>query len=161
MRAPRAATASEVLYALAERAVRLVVVDGVELVPESSGQGFRVEDMRVRHLLIAAAEGHVGAPVLVTSQCPPAADLPETGVTMIAKSALGGFVRRPITAGTGRATLLEVIASSRRASSGWFLAAALGHHLDEGSFATPDYVEEQLKIAQTAGLVYLERVSQR
>jgi hypothetical protein len=154
-RAPRAAAASEVIAALGDPAIRFVVVDGVQLVQDGPVERGRIEDMRVRHLLIAAAEGRIGAPVLVISRASPSADLGPTGVTTIALPSPAGFAGRPLPPGNDQPSLLEVLASAERASSGWFLAAALGRPLRDGSFATPEDIEEQLRSARVEGLVHL------
>jgi hypothetical protein len=55
---------------------------------------------------------------------------------------------------SGPATVLEVLATSRKASSGWLLGLLTGQHETQPSLATPAAVRKILEEAVSAGLVH-------
>jgi hypothetical protein len=131
----------------------LVVLDALDTVQDPDDGG-RVTDPRLRLLLSAAARGRwPGVSTLVTSRLWPGRDLPADGATVIELVATDPAAGAGPLIGSGSAAVLEVLASSRQASSGWLLGLFAGHPARPPSLATPAAVHAALADALTAGIV--------
>jgi hypothetical protein len=133
----------------------LLVLDALDTVqdPDDDGGG-RVTDPRLRLLLSAAARHRwPGVSTLVTSRLRPGRDLPADGATVIELAAPDPAAGAGPSIGSGHAAVLEVLASSRQASSGWLLGLLTGHPTGPPSLATPAAVRAALADALTAGIV--------
>src|SRR5262249_24192684 len=137
-------------------AVRLLMLDALDTVQHGNEERLgQVSDLRLRHLLSAAARGRwPELKILVTSRSQPPRDLPADTLTSIELGATQQLPNEEPLIDSGPATVLEILASSRKASSGWLLGLLAGQHETQPSLATPEAVRKVLEEALSAGVVH-------
>lgn len=149
-------TTAQLFELLSDGEAKLLVLDALDMVQqqgvERAGQ---VTDLRLRLLLSAAASGRwPGLSVVATSRLRPPPNLRSNALVLIelaAREKTEGQSPEP-----SPHTTLEIIASSRQASSGWLLGLLTGPQETQPSLATPVAVGAVLEEAISLGLV--ERV---
>jgi hypothetical protein len=148
-------TTAGVFARLTTECTRLLALDALDTVQhrdeERAGQVF---DLRLRHLLSSAARGRWPAlSTVVTSRLRPPRELPGEAVTVLEFAAPRQPADEAPSLKRGDAAVLEVLASSRRASSGWLLGLLTGRHGRRPSLSTHAAVHKALDRALSAGLV--------
>ncbi len=118
-------TTKQLFDKLSTLAAELIVLDALDTVQDRDEANLgQVSDLRLRHLLsfVARAKGPV-AQIVVTSRLTPPRDLPRSAITLIEFEAKPHAVEMKTSNPSGGPSVLEILASSRRAASdsllGW------------------------------------------
>jgi tetratricopeptide (TPR) repeat protein len=148
-------TTAGLFAAITAAGTKLLVLDALDVVQYRipGEHGASIFDSRLRHLLSSVLRGAWPAMgVLVTSRLPPPQELRSGGVTVIE---LTPTPSTESSRSVGDATaVLELIASSRKATSGWLLGLLTGERQEQPSLTTPRGLRAILDQAVTDGVVH-------
>ncbi len=140
---------------LSTGSVRVLALDAIDALQTPYGaEQAKVWDLRMRHVLTSIAHQRwASVRTIVTSRLPPPDDLPAVAVTVLEarhERALPDLA--PLT-DVGLPRVLEVLASSRKASGGWFLGLLAGLSSGGRSLVTPPEIRTALDRLVGAGIV--------
>jgi hypothetical protein len=141
---------------LSAGATTLLVLDALDAVQYSDEERLgQVFDLRLRLLLSSTTrKWWPELSILVTSRFQPPRDLQAEGVSVIELVTMQQASTVEPVLDAGADAILEVLASSRKASSGWLLGLLTETSGTQPSLATPEAVRKGLDEAVSAGLVH-------
>lgn len=137
--------------------VSLLVLDAVDTIQDSEARGGAViTDLRFERLLDAIARARWPAmATIVTSRCPPPSSLPRDAITLLEVAREPSIPTMRIDPpAAGPPSVLEALASSREATSGWLLGIVCQRSGPAPSLGTPAPVRAALEPAIAAGVVH-------
>ena len=149
-------TTAGIFARLTEDGTPLVVLDALDMIQYQQEEYVgKIVDLRLRHLLSAAARNRwQGLQIIVTSRLPPPRDIPRQSLLEIKlRAPRPASSQQPTILNTRATPILETLAASRRATSGWLLGWLTGQTAKHPSLVTPVQIQEALKGALDDGLV--------